>query len=172
MKFVGNFTESMKDYTERKLQKLGNRNIDYENARITYNHIAKGCVVEISIDNKLRAKKSGEPEDYYDLVLEIVECLMSQADRYNKYNSRKKRDNQVLESFAEEFEFEDENLPKYEISRNKTLNIEGMTVNDAIEEMEVLGHTFFIFKDLENNDSTSVVYKRYDGTYGTIQVLD
>lgn len=172
-KFVGNFTESMKDYTEKKLQKLANRGVDYENARVTYERIAKNnCIVEISIGNKIRAKKSGLAEDFYNIVLEVISCLISQADRYNKYVSKKRNENVVETMTPEPEEVDEENIAKYTISKEKTLYVEGMHFEDAVEEMEVLGHTFFVYKDIDMNYDVCIVYKRYDGTYGTIRVVD
>jgi putative sigma-54 modulation protein len=172
-KFVGNFTESMKDYTEKKLMKLANRGVDYENARVTYEKIAKNnCIVEISIGNKIRAKKKGLAEDFYDIVLEVISCITSQVDRYKKYVSNKRSvDLEEFMTVMDDIDSEDE-VAKYTISKNKTLFVEGMHVEDAIEEMEVLGHSFFIFKDLDNGEAMTVLYARYDGTYGTIKVVD
>ena len=43
-----------------------------------------------------------------------------------------------------------------------------MNEEEAIVQMELLGHTFFIYKDIET-ENVSVLYKRYDGTYGIIE---
>lgn len=53
--------------------------------------------------------------------------------------------------------------------RTKTINLEKLDLDNAISKMELLGHTFFIFKD-EDTNKTAVVYKRNNGGYGLIEV--
>ena len=166
-KFVGNFTESMKNYTEEKLKKLKNRNIDPNDVRVKYERISEDfCTIEISVNNFFRAKKKGLTEDYYHVVLDVIDCIVSQADRYNKHNARKRND-----SIAEEMEIieVDETPIKYEISREKSLIVEEMTFETAVEEMEALGHNFYIYRDVDTGKNINVLYKRDNGTYGIIQ---
>ena len=58
---------------------------------------------------------------------------------------------------------------EYHIVRTKRFPIKPMTVDEAVLQMELLGHTFFAFKDVDQDGRFSVVYKRNDGDYGLIE---
>ena len=53
------------------------------------------------------------------------------------------------------------------VIRRKSFSIKPMSAEEAIMQMNLLGHEFFVFKD-ELNDAINVVYKRHDGDYGLI----
>ncbi len=57
----------------------------------------------------------------------------------------------------------------YEVVRTKRFPIKPMTVDEAILQMELVGHTFFAFKNEENGGAFCVVYRRNDGGYGLIE---
>ena len=58
---------------------------------------------------------------------------------------------------------------EYEIVRRKTFPIKPMTRDEAILQMNLLGHNFFAFRDQDAGDVFAVVYRRYDGDYGLIE---
>ena len=58
---------------------------------------------------------------------------------------------------------------EYNIVRTKRFPIKPMTVDEAVLQMELVGHTFFAFKDVDQDGRFSVVYKRNDGDYGLIE---
>ena len=66
------------------------------------------------------------------------------------------------EDFEEEAEFK---------LRRKRFTIKPMSVEEAIMQMNLLGHEFFVFKD-DNTEAVCVVYKRNDGDYGLIEAQD
>ena len=58
---------------------------------------------------------------------------------------------------------------EYQVVRRKTFPIKPMTRDEAILQMNLLGHSFFAFKDEEAEGAFAVVYRRYDGDYGLIE---
>ena len=58
---------------------------------------------------------------------------------------------------------------EYHIVRTKRFPIKPMTVDEAVLQMELVGHTFFAFKDVDQDGRFAVVYKRNDGDYGLIE---
>ena len=58
---------------------------------------------------------------------------------------------------------------EYRIVRTKRFPIKPMTVDEAVLQMELVGHTFFAFKDVDQDGHFAVVYKRNDGDYGLIE---
>ena len=58
---------------------------------------------------------------------------------------------------------------EYHIVRSKTFPIKPMTRDEAILQMNLLGHSFFAFRDEDANGAFALVYRRYDGDYGLIE---
>ena len=58
---------------------------------------------------------------------------------------------------------------KYDVIRRKRFDVEPMTVEEAILQMNLLGHQFFFFKNAEEDDVPAVIYKRAAGGYGLIE---
>lgn len=63
----------------------------------------------------------------------------------------------------------DSDEEEYKIVRTKKFPIKPMTVDEAVLQMELVGHTFFAFKDVDHDGRFCVVYKRNDGDYGLIE---
>ena len=61
---------------------------------------------------------------------------------------------------------------EFRIVRTKRFSLKPMTPEEAILQMNLLEHEFFVFLNMEDNDSFSVVYKRNEGGYGLISAAD
>lgn len=97
----------------------------------------------------------------YDKLYKQIRKLKTQLAKKNRKNESIRFDN--IEDYIA-YDMEDNSL----IKRRKKFNIDKpMTCEDAIMQMDLLGHNFFIFKDLDT-ESTSIIYKRNDG-YGLIE---
>ena len=57
---------------------------------------------------------------------------------------------------------------EFDIVRNKHLDLKPMNAEEAVLQMDLLGHDFFVFEDADTN-GTSIVYRRNDGRYGLIE---
>ncbi len=99
-----------------------------------------------------------------DLVEEVIE---RQLRRYKKkLIDRKQSGGEFQQAFLErEFEQEEDEI---KIERMKKFDIKPMYPEDACVQMELLGHSFYVFINAET-DETNVVYKRKGGTYGLIE---
>ena len=73
-----------------------------------------------------------------------------------------------MPSFLEETDSNDEDGIK--IDKTKKFAIKPMSAEEAVLQMELVGHNFFVFFDSESED-VSVVYKRKNGTYGLIEPI-
>lgn len=158
--YLGNFTTAMKEYTEEKLSKL-NQVGTYKNVRTVLTVLPnKKFSLEISLDNKVRASSKGE--DFYTLVIECVDKLFAQITKYKKYlDKRHAGDKVTLDPLLSVDDIPD-------VVREKTLIVEEMSREEAIANMGILGHTFFIYRDIDAQNNITVVYKRKDDTYGSI----
>ena len=63
---------------------------------------------------------------------------------------------------------EDEPVDEFQIVRNKRFSIKPMSAEEAILQMNLLDHEFFVFRNMDADDAIAVVYKRRQGGYGLI----
>jgi putative sigma-54 modulation protein len=182
-------TEGLKNYIEKKLEKLDRYlpNIVDVRVEIGREHTKRGedrSVAQITVRHRrgaiLRAQETipGEPEAAVNLA---VDKMYSQIQRFKGKRTRKGHGNYAatLEELgiAEEIpnvQFDDdmeEDVPvETLVIRRKDVVITAMNEEEAIEQMELLGHSFFLFFN-EAAGSTNVVYKRSAGGYGVLNPL-
>ena len=123
--------------------------------------------MEVTIQIKghiIRAEQ--ESDDMYvtiDLVEEVIEAQLK------KYRQKLVSQQQGAGSFKQEFvDAESAEEEEVKIIRSKKFGMKPMFPEDACVQMELLGHTFFVFRNAET-DEVNVVYKRKDGNYGLIE---
>ena len=160
-------TDSIRNYVEEKLGKLDKyfEEADEINANVLFRIQGKNQIVEVTVPIKkyiLRAEEANE--DLYASIDLVVEKLERQI-RKNKtrIKERKVKDIPVINSEAI---IEEE--PKTTIVKRKSVEMKPMDEEEAVLQMELLGHEFFVFQDIDT-DSISVLYKRKDGNYGIIE---
>ena len=120
--------------------------------------------LEISC-NGVRATSNGE--DFYHLVNECVDKIMSQIKRYKKTMSNKSRSSKFNKYLIET---DDETEYAKEIVKEKGLVPNKLTDEEAIEEMELLDHSFYLFSDLKTGN-VKLLYRRNDGDLGLIEPI-
>jgi len=102
----------------------------------------------------------------------VVDKLERQIRKFKTKINRKSRETALPDLSAPLFsnsdESEEENGSELEIVRTKRLSLKPMDSEEAVLQMNMLGHNFFIFEDAETN-GTSIVYRRKDGKYGLIE---
>ena len=161
-------TQSINDYLKEKLSKLEKYIDNYNNVRATVvikvkNHEQK---VEVTIPLKkfiLRAEESRE--DLYAAIYVVV-YKIERKNRKNKtkLQSKKIKDNKdIVIDFIEDYDEKEMNIVK-----RKKIEVKPMSEEEAIIQMELLGHSFYLFKDATTLRPT-LVYKRDDNNYGVIE---
>ncbi len=163
-------TDSIKNYAEGKLGKL-DKYFDHPD-EITASVLVKenGVYqkVEVTIPIKktmLRAEESNKDVcAAIDLVLEKLERQI----RKNKTKMQHKNSKGNYDLFID-FEVSEEEQEPYKIVKRKEIDTKPMDEEEAILQMNLLGHDFFVFKNIETDD-ISVVYKRKDDNYGIINM--
>jgi len=112
-----------------------------------------------------RAEES--TQDMYTGVDRIADKLSGQMSKFKRKIANRHKDNKSIrfDDIPDPAEIENE---KFEIVRRKTYELIPMTPEEAILQMELLSHSFFVFLDMER-DQASVVYKRNDGKYGLLE---
>ena len=157
-------SEKQKEYVSKKLEKLEGILDDYNNvaARIVFKKYKTYYKVEVTIPSKniqLRAEVTNP--DAIAACDGVVDKLVTQVKRFND-RIKDKMGKQGLKHA----EMVDPN--EKQIVRDKHIKLEPMTKDEAIDQMELLGHDFFVFLDRETR-KTNVVYLREDGNYAVIE---
>ena len=94
---------------------------------------------------------------------------MERQIRKNKTRLKNKYKNNERIDFNFEYEVESEETNENKIVKRKTVDTKPMDEEEAILQYELLGHDFFVFKNIDE-ECTSVLYKRKDGNYGIINI--
>jgi putative sigma-54 modulation protein len=159
-------SDANRDYIEKKLAKLDGLIADSENltARVVCKVYKQYHKVEVTIPAKniiLRAEV--EQPDVYAAVDGAIDKLVIQVKRYNdRVKDKMGRKGIRTEAMVEEA------LEPQRVVRGKSVDLEPMSRDEAIDQMELLGHDFFIYLDKETR-KTNVIYVRNDGDYAVIE---
>lgn len=109
--------------------------------------------------------------DMYAAIDLISDKLERQIRKHKTKVNRKHREkgnlNELFGSYESTPNVEEEEQ-ELEIVRQKRFNLKPMDSEEAILQMDLLGHNFFVYTDAETNN-TNIVYKRKDGKYGLIE---
>ena len=159
-------TDSMKEYVKEKLSKLDKYYTSDLKATVLVKIRNYTQKVEVTIPLKtLILRAEDESSDFYSAVDLVVNKLERQI-RKNKTKLKKKEKNGTREFNIDEIiDVPDEE--EKEIKRKK-IEIKPMNLEEAILQMELLGHNFYMYKDSDLN-SIALVYKRKSGGYGVIE---
>ena len=158
-------SDANKEYALKKLAKLDGLVFDSENlsARVVCKVYKQFHKVEVTIPAKniiLRAEV--QEVDIYAAIDAVVDKLLNQV---RKYNDRIK-DKMGKKGIRTVDMVETPNTER--VVRDKNIDLEPMTREEAIDQMELLGHDFFIYLDKETR-KTNVIYVRNDGDYAVIE---
>lgn len=129
-------------------------------------------VVEVTLklaDKIYRAE--AKDEEILSAVDKTVDKLESQIRKQKTKFIRRKKDYPQIVSYLEDdngADFDYETDVDTKITRRKTFTLRPMTSDDAILQMEMLGHNFLVYLDADTN-SVCVIYKRNDGDYGLLE---
>lgn len=161
-------TDAIKDYAETKLGKLEKY---FKDDDITANVLAKvrgkSQIVEVTIPtSKFILRSEEENEDLY-AAIDLVSDKLERQIRKNKTRLNRNIKDSVKE-FNFDFDIKEEEESKEKIVKRKNIEMKPMDEEEAILEMELLGHSFFVYKDMDT-DKICVLYKRKDGDYGLIE---
>ncbi len=168
-------TDSLRGYVEKRLAKLdkyfdlNQEIIAHVNLKVYRDHTAK---VEVTIPLPYLVLRAEETtDDMYRSIDFVSEKLERQIRKYKTRVNRKSREKGMSDFFVESSEENSEKeleASEFTIVRNKQIGLKPMSPEEAILQMNMLEHDFFVFQDAETN-GTSVVYRRNDGRYGLIE---
>lgn len=167
-----NVSPAVSERVLRKTDKMG-RYLD-QNAEMTVhltrekNH-RRTCEITVPIEGVVLRSEAGSEDNLYIAIDQALAKMERQIYKHRAKLSKRLRDdafqNPELE-FTEEIDLQTES--KRKIVRTKTFPVRPMSVDDAIFQMDLLGHSFFVFVNADTNQS-NVLYLRKDGDLGLLE---
>jgi len=164
-------TDAMQDYAKEKLERLNKYldNADSINASILVKVQNYKQKVEVTIPLKSFILRAEEVQDDFYAAIDIVVDKIERQIRKNKtkLQSKKVKDaREIVFDFVEDYYDEDDENDV--IVKRKKIEVKPMSEEEAIIQMELLGHQFYLYKDAETL-KPALIYKRNDGHYGLIE---
>lgn len=166
-------TDALKDYTTKRLSKLEKYIDDASTAQVALSVEGERHKVEVTIPLNgviLRGEVAGE--EMYTAIDLVVEKLEKQIEKHKTKLYKSYRGAGLKKAVADEIQREldekKDTTEKFKIVKTKRFALKPMDEEEAIMQMNLLGHTFFVFHNAQTEE-VNVVYKRKDGNYGLIE---
>jgi len=162
-------TDSIKSYIEEKIGRLDKyfENPDDITATVLIKLRGNDQVVEATINaNKFILRGEESHKDLYASIDKVSDKIERQI-RKNKTRMNKKVSRDLTMDFVLDFDEKEEN--DNVIVKRKVIEDKPMSEEEAILQMELLGHEFFAFRNMETQD-VNILYKRKDGDYGILEI--
>ncbi len=162
-------SDAVKEYAEKKISKLDRYFRDEANAAVTFT-VEKDhrCVVEVTIRSGgtlFRAQESSRDGD----MRASIDAACATIDRQIRKNKTRLakglRQEALVSDIPAEFDVTEEK--EFNIVRTKRIAIKPMTPEEAVLQMNLLDHDFFVFRNTD--DVVSIVYRRKQGGYGLLE---
>ena len=168
-------TAALRDYAEKKISKL-ERYFDTpptSDVHVTMSVFRDKQIVEVTIPlNGVLLRAEEEHQDMYASIDLVVDKLERQIRKHKtKVNRKFRQQGTIRNLFKENLDgskaVQQEEEP-FELVKTKKFDLKPMDVEEAILQMNLVGHNFFVFSNMET-DEVNVVYRRNDGKYGLIE---
>lgn len=164
-----NLRDNFKERVEKKLLKFQKLFSEDAAVNVVVTLEKNRQTVEITIrDHGMVYRAESTMSEMNDALDKVADMLMRQI-RKNKTKLEKRIKTGSLEEFVmENAEIDEPEEDEYEVVRKKQVIIKPISVDEAILEMNMINHNFFMFINAET-DEVNVVYKRADGNYGVLE---
>ena len=174
-------SDELRGYAEKKIGKLDRFFRGESEAFITFTTQRGRYIAEVTIKNGGMYYRV--TENTGDLQASIDSSVAAIERQIRKHKTRlekrlrdgafdKERVSNVAVAETPQDEDEDEGGEDFKIVRSKMFPIKPMTPQEAVLQMNLLEHEFFVFKNQDRDDAYSIVYKRKQGDYGLIETSD
>ena len=166
--------DSVKDYAEKKISKLDRYFPEEAEAFVTFAVEKKNrCVVELTIRSQngtlFRAQEEDRDGDMRSAIDEAVNFIDRRIRKNKTRLAKNLRPDALVSSVPAEFDVVEDN--DFDIIRTKRFAVKPMSTDEAILQMNLLGHSFYVFRRIEDS-AICVVYHRNNGGYGLIETAE
>ena len=163
-----NTYQHLEDTIDKKLEKLEKYFSDDIDAKVVLSQEKNKEKIEININAKgAQFRTEQVADDVYEGLDKAIDKLSRQMSKFKGKLQKKYQDNQSVR-FEEIPALEEEEA---RVVKTKRLFLQPMSVEEATLEMEMIGHDFYVFEDVDTH-SVSVVYKRNDEDYGLLTTAE
>lgn len=160
--------DSFRERCEKKLGKLNRFFAEDAKATVVITNERERETVEVTISSQGMIYRSEKTAD--DRV-EALEAVVDNLFRQIVKNKKKLGKRVKAEAFTDaEAEFLEQDTAEYSVVKTKSFPVKPMEIDEAILQMNMLGHEFYMFRNAEDNE-INVVYKRNNGDYGVIEPM-
>lgn len=168
-----NLSDALKERTAAKLDRLHRLIPEDTDVYVTFSTIKLQNKIEVTIPLQKRILRAEVSDiDMFNAIDSIVDILDKQMVKYkNRLRDKSRKDSAYKEEFNYFSSTEDADNGEngiHKIERTKKFALKPMDSEEAVMEMELLGHSFYVFRNGET-DEVNVVYKRNNGSYGLIE---
>jgi len=163
--------DSIKEYAEKKIGKLDKYFPQEADAFVTFSVEKKNrCVVELTIRAANGTLFRAQEEDADGDMRGAIDAAVAFIDRRIRKNKTRLSKNLRAEALVSEIpaEFDVAEDTEFNVVRTKRFAVKPMTVDEAILQMNLLDHSFYVFRNIDTN-VIDVVYRRNDEGYGLIE---
>jgi ribosomal subunit interface protein len=162
--------DDLKDYVESKLTRLDKyfTNADDFTATIMVRSDDRNHKVEVTIPVKKFILRAEETNKDPFAALDLITDKLERQIRKNKTRMSKKSTKDKMTGIITDFKVEKEENDNSKIVKRKSVELKPMSEDEAVLQMNLIDHEFFVFRDAKTGD-IEVVYKRQDGNYGLIK---
>ena len=162
--------DSIKEYAEKKISKLDKYFPEEADAFVTFAVEKKNrCVVELTIRSSNGTVFRAQTEDPDGDMRSAIDEAVSFIDRRIRKNktrlAKNLRPDALVSPVPAEFDVVEDN--DFDVIRTKHFVVKPMTSDEAILQMNLLGHNFFLYRNVEDGQ-VQLVYRRNDGNYGVL----
>ena len=160
--------ERLKEITNQKINKLDKYFDSAETrAKVCFKKEASSLTTEVMLDyaGKL-VRATASSDNFYDNLDIVLPKLEGQIRKYRTRFDKHQKNSAFRETAV--YETADREQKKSSIVKEKKFKLSPMTVEEAMEEMELLGHSFYVFLEAKTN-TVQVIYLRKDGDLGLIE---
>ena len=162
-------SEDLRAYAERKIGKLERFFKNESNAYVTFSIERGRYLAEITIQNNgLFYRASELTNDMYASIDSGVAAIERQIRKNKTRLEKRLREGAVEREAVPAYAPAEEEDEEFKIVRSKRFSIKPMSPEEAILQMNLLEHEFFVFRNDEEDGAISVVYRRKNGGYGLI----
>lgn len=162
-------TEGLRSTIEKKLNKFDKFFSQDVDAQVTLTVQKNNQIVEVMIPfNGIALRAEDSTNDMYKTIDQVIEKLERQARKQKTKLERRHQGSGLKFQFLESSVDSNYEEEEHKIVKSKKFAMKPMSAEEAILQMELVGHSFFVYRD-DVSDEVNVVYKRKDGNYGLIE---
>lgn len=159
-------TDALKEYVLKRVGKLEKYSDEFMDVKVTLLVEEGRHRVEVTAPiHGIILRGEEESNDMYASIDMVIEKLERQIDKYRTRINKRMRSKVLKDHETEHPVMEEE---KEEVVRNKKFATKPMSVDEAIMQMNLIGHNFFAFTNMDSNQ-INVVYRRRNGDYGLLE---